>query len=193
MEKKKLIVIIAAAVCLVAVIAAVIIACVSNGSGGVTDAQSVQSGTDAATQTETGENETGFPELEIISVTEVGEWVEVDTTYGKFHYPYAFSDIISFEAESTDSTAQIKFYANLDGTKTLMYTLHYSEKGDDDWDLCGTFKPSDNAEAIAVYVEFEEAPGDVSGDWLTTFLAARETFNDVISSMDKNEGFTSVK
>ena len=63
------------------------------------------------------------------------------------------------------------------------YTIYFNEpKGVP----CGILKMS---EEIPVTVEFENAPKKLDDDWLITFNAVQETFNDVLLSMSENNDF----
>ncbi|MBQ8029477.1 MAG: hypothetical protein IJ262_08755 [Clostridia bacterium] len=121
--------------------------------------------------------------LSIVSYTENGEWMEVETSYGKFHYPFAFSDIIKIEAVNKGVSAQLRFSAKIEDKIIDAYTIYFNEpKGVP----CGILKMS---EEIPVTVEFENAPKKLDDDWLITFNAVQETFNDVLISMSENNDF----
>ena len=53
-------------------------------------------------------------ELLVQSVTEDGDTVLVETTYGTVRYPYAFSDILIVEAENFENYAVLEFGATID-------------------------------------------------------------------------------
>lgn len=123
--------------------------------------------------------------LSIMSITENGEWRVLDTTYGKLRYPFAFSDIIEVEAFNEGALSELRFYAKIEGKKMLNYTIHFN---DNEGIACGTLKLKDE---IPVSVVFEDAPEGLKEDWLSTFYAVQETFNDVLKSMEENKKFSS--
>lgn len=133
-----------------------------------------------------GVEDTGLPELKIISSTEGKEWVVVDTTYGTFRYSVAFADIMSVETVNQNNAAQLKFFAQIDGSNVLIYTIHYNANIGTP---CGRLSLDDNHKDIPVFVEFEHISGSIHADWLSTYYAVEETFNDVIGSMSENSGF----
>lgn len=138
--------------------------------------------TDGTTAGETS----GIQELLLESVTEQGDAVLVVTTYGTVKYPYAFSDLLSVEAETFEKYAVLDFGATIDGTMHKLYKLMFnSEEGM----LIGTLQK--DGETYVVTAQFYEMSG-VSGDSVITFNAAQETFNDVVNSLSENEGFTAV-
>lgn len=124
------------------------------------------------------QNEEG--RLSIISTTESGDWVTVKTSFISLRYPFAFSDIIAVEAYNEGLASQLRFYSNLDGKKTLNYVIYFNSN---EGIPCGTLKLQGE---IPISVEFEKAPKKLSEDWLNTFYAVQETFNDVIKSMEEN-------
>ncbi len=130
------------------------------------------------------QNEEG--RLSIISTTESGDWVTVKTSFISLRYPFAFSDIIAVEAYNEGLASQLRFYANIDGKKTLNYVIYFNSN---EGIPCGTLKLQGE---IPVSVEFEKAPKKLSEDWLNTFYAVQETFNDVLKSMENNKSFVSI-
>lgn len=136
----------------------------------------------------TGESTTLAPVPEgkfgIISITEDNEWVNVETTYGKFRYPFAFSDLVKVEAEDEGDSQSLEFSALIDDEYTIIYTINYNS---DEGMPCGILMLD---KEIPVSVEFEEISDTLNDDWASTFYAAQETFNDVVSSMAENENFT---
>lgn len=128
-----------------------------------------------------------LPTLEMVSVAERGEWVEVETTFGSFRYPAAFADFFGVEAVDQGESARLQFDAQLAGKNVTVYTIHYNKAVGL---RCGTLKLSDTAAEIAVYAEFAEKTDDIPADWLKTFYAVQETFNDVLLSMAEDGRFT---
>lgn len=138
-------------------------------------------------QTTVAQTDTSHLVAEILSITENDEWVEAKTTLGAFRYPTALADVLRVEAVSQGDTAALRFVARLAERDITVYTIHYNKAAGI---RCGTFKPSDTAEELAVYADLAEAPDDVDADWTATFYAAQETFNDVLSSMAEDSRFT---
>lgn len=130
-----------------------------------------------------------FPELQILSAEDSGNVVAVETTYGLFSYPLAFSDLIAINAVNNEESAQLQINAKIDETECVVYTIHYNEEIGM---KCGSLKLDNYADVIDVYIEFTDDTNDISEEWVTTFYAVQETFNDVINSMAKDNRFTVV-
>ena len=128
-----------------------------------------------------------FPELEILNTTDTKDGVVVETTYGTFRYPYAFSDIVSVNAVNGEESAQLQVSVIMEDSSFVVYTIHYNEEIGS---VCGKLKLDGYEDEIDVSVEFEEASDAVPEDWLTTVYAVQETFNDVINSMSEDSRFT---
>ncbi len=171
-------------ICVIAVCATVITV-VSVGRDRPKPAQSDGDTTTAVTTAD--RTNTSLPVPEVLSATENGEWVEIETTVGAFHYPTALADILRVEAVSHGDAAALQFVARLDERDVTVYTIHYNKAVGI---RCGTWKMSDTAEEIAVYADLTETTDGISADWLGTFYAAQETFNDVLSSMAEDSRFT---
>ncbi len=124
--------------------------------------------------------------LSIMSLTEEGEWMALETTYGVFRYPFAFSDVIEVEAFNEGGASQLRFYTKIEGRKIKNYTVHYN---DNEGTACGILKMK---EEIPVSVVFESYPESLPGDWLSTFNAVQETFNDILKSMMEDKNFSAV-
>ena len=123
-------------------------------------------------------------ELLVESVKEQEDIVLVNTTYVTVKYPYAFSDLMSVEAETFEDYAVLEFGAIINDTTHKVYTLYFN--GEEGMPL-GTLER--NGETYVVTAQFHDASG-VSEDNMITFFAAQETFNDVVNSLSENEGFT---
>lgn len=136
-----------------------------------------------------GSEETTYvepPALELLSVSERGEWMLVETTYGFFRYPTAFSDFLAPEVIDQGTSARLQFIAQIAEQSLVVYTIHYNEVTGN---RCGTLKLSADTKEIPVYVSFSEANDAIPADWLDTFYAVQETFNDVLSSMAEDSRF----
>ena len=140
-------------------------------------------GTDETKDTTAGETP-GENELLVESITEQKDVVIVVTTYGTVKYPYAFSDLLSVEAETFDEYAVLEFSATIGDKVHKLYKLIFN--GEEGMPI-GTLQK--NGETYVITAEFYEMNG-ISGDGIITFNAAQETFNDVVNSLSENEGFT---
>lgn len=132
--------------------------------------------------------EMNAPALRIETTDEDSKWVTVGTTYGAFRYSSAFSDIIAVTAVQHDAASNLLFTADIDGKEILLYTIRYNEDGKGI--ALGTLKLSDQAATMPVSVSFGDAPNGLAGNELATFIAAQETFNDVLTSMMEDSRFT---
>lgn len=141
------------------------------------------SGTDETKGTTAGETPREN-ELLVESITEQKDVVIVVTTYGTVKYPYAFSDLLSVEAETFDEYAVLEFSATIGDKVHKLYKLIFNGK---EGMPIGTLQK--NGETYVITAEFYEMNG-VSDDGIITFNAAQETFNDVVNSLSENEGFT---
>ena len=132
-----------------------------------------------------------FPNFEILSEVEDDVWVNVETTYGAFRYPAAFSDIMKISASTNENGAQMQVLLSTGKEDLVAYTLYYNEENDTAI-TCGKLKLNEEMNEMNVSVVFEGAPESLSADWLTTFYAVQETFNDVIFSLAEDSRFTAV-
>ncbi len=133
-------------------------------------------------------NDIDIPELKIDSIEEQNNDVVIITTYCTLRYPSAYYELIKADAYYGDGTGCIIFSADVGGRYDTVYTLLFNSE--DGIDL-GTLKLEGADEPIRVSVFFYDAPESVTGDALTVFYAAQETFNDISNSLEENEGFTS--
>lgn len=115
------------------------------------------------------------------------EYVAVDTSYGSFKYPYAFSDLIHIDPVNDGEYSVLEFTAEINGitAKLFSFYFNYSDIGTD----VGTVKLS-GGQNVNVSVEFYDPVEGLAGDDLTTFYAVKETFNDVLVSFAENDNFT---
>ena len=128
-----------------------------------------------------------MPELKIESVSESGSWIIVETTYGQVRYPYAFSEIMSVNAINRNNSAQLQFATEIDGTDIVVYTIYYNEEIGS---KLGELNLGGEVGNVSVSVLFEAASSSISEEWLTTFYATQETFNDVFASLCEDVRFT---
>lgn len=123
-------------------------------------------------------------ELNIQSITEQEDTMVVLTTYGTVKYPFAFSDILSVEAKNFDSYASLEFSVLIDEKSVLLYALLFN--GTEGMPV-GTLQV--DGETYEVTSQLYDAE-DVSDDDMVTIYAVQETFNDVLSSLSENSGYT---
>ena len=146
---------------------------------------STSQSTDRLEPTQPGEQE-NIPVLQILASSETQEWVVLETSFGTFKYPYAFSDIIKAKAINDGKVSKLLFSAQIDGKDIPLYTIHYNDTIGVPF---GIYRHAENVEAVSVSVVFAEAPSTLSTGGMTTFQAAQESFNDVITSMAENKAF----
>lgn len=183
-----------AAIILILAVVIVIMLCAKGGDGTEpSDSSSIpeQSGvpvTEPPIASEPLNSEVNIPELKIESVEEQEEIVLITTSYGTMSYSSAFSELIGTDVYFGDGTGCIIFSARVGGGNQTVYSILFNnESGIDvgELQLDGVESP------IRVSVVFYEAPSTLAGDDLISYLAAQETFNDIVVSLDKNEGFSS--
>ena len=139
----------------------------------------------------TEEQIVNIKELEIISESESGEWITVETTYDsfKFRYPVSLAEIIDIKAINEDNYSALQFSAVVDRSELPAYTIYFNKA---DGVPRGTFK-LDSGSEITVSVEFEDSKNIDNADMLPAFNAVQETFNDVIVSMREDSRFTEIE
>ncbi len=133
-------------------------------------------------------SEVVIPELKIESVEEQEDIVLITTSYCSMSYSSAFSELMGTDVYFGDGTGCIIFSARVGGGNQTVYSLLFNNESGID---LGTLKLDGVSEPIRVSVVFYDAPASLTGDNLISYLAAQETFNDVVVSLEKNEGFTS--
>lgn len=133
-------------------------------------------------------SEESIPELKIESVEEQEKIVLITTTYGTMSYPSAFSELIETDVYFGDGTGCIIFSARVSGeTQTVYSILFNNESGID----VGSLKIEGVESPVRVSVVFYDPPESLKDGDLISYLAAQETFNDIVVSLEKNEGFSS--
>ena len=124
--------------------------------------------------------------LEIEKVEEQADVVVVTTNYCEIKYPYAFSDLVKVEAVNDDGIMSLLFVAQIEESKIKLYELFLGgEKGMH----IGSLTLSQGQGPVDVYAVIYEADANVNADNRITFIAAQETFNDVMVSLMENENF----
>ena len=94
---------------------------------------------------------------------------------------------ISYQTKFRLPLSKIKLWAFGEGN-LYDVTIRYNEDGEGI--ALGTLKLSDQAATMPVSVSFGDAPNGLAGNELATFIAAQETFNDVLTSMMEDSRFT---
>ena len=140
--------------------------------------QESDSDTEGTQPTQTTTMPEKVPEMVVLSIEEQGDWMCVSTSYGDFRYPFAFSDLITIEAQSADDHVALCFYANINGSAEPVFTLWLNGQYGI---FAGTLTAS--GVAYALNVEFIEPGEDLAQEVLGGFYAAQETLNDVLDSM----------
>lgn len=125
-------------------------------------------------------------QLEILRIEEQGESVVVITNLCRVKYPYAFSDLIQVEQINSDEKVALRFYAVINGKRAELYELAFGGQGNLQ---VGALMRPNVAEPMLVYAEIFAAPSDLKEDERIAFIAAQETFNDVVNSLQDNEMF----
>lgn len=173
----------------VLVLLIVLLVCLGSGKKpGVAVPDSTESIVTAPAQTTpTEETLPKMKELLVESVEEQEDIVLVNTTYVTVNYPYAFSDIVSVEAQTFEDSAVLEFGAIIHDTTHKAYALFFN--GEEGMPV-GTLLL--DGETYVVTAQFYDASG-ISEDSMITFYAAQETFNDVVNSLSENEGFTAAE
>ena len=144
-------------------------------------AKDIQSGSEEVPK------EMDVPALQIETTDEDNTWVTVRTTYGVVRYLSAFSDIVAVTAVQHEAASQLLFTADIGEKEIPLYTIRYNEEGEGI--ALGTLKLSAKA-VVPVSVTFSDAPAELTGNDLATFVAAQETFNDVLTSIMEDSRFT---
>jgi hypothetical protein len=126
--------------------------------------------------------------LVVEQMDEQGDMVILTTNYGVIKYPYAFSDLIHIETETFDYHAQMDFSAQINGKVVRLYTLLFNSG---EGIPVGTLQV--DGVDYSVTALLHEIDDSVSDENRITFFAAQETFNEVVTSLGENEGFTTAQ
>lgn len=142
---------------------------------------------------------TSMPELVVGQITRRDSVMVVDNSYLYLAYPYAHSEHISVVAVNQGNATALEFRARTSTMDEVLYTIwfngtqeHWKHDLDSisNTDQVGAFDPGDGMGAVPVTVLFYKASADLSENDRGTFLAAQETFNNVLQSMHENEKFS---
>ena len=129
-------------------------------------------------------------ELVINSVEQQDNMLVVNTSYGTVRYPFAFSDLIEIIAANQEEQSFLEWYVLLGESKYQLFTITFNGT---DGVLLGTMVVENGKSAEPVYMQFFAADEKLEGAELETFSAVQEILNDVIMSLEDNEGFTAAE
>lgn len=129
-------------------------------------------------------------QLAVDSIEEQGDMMVVNTPYCVLKYPFAFADLIQVEALNNGDAGELVFSAKLDLSDYRLFSIVFGGSGDI---LLGTMMLPDREEAVEVYATLYQIDETLSADFVNTFNAAQECFNDVMVSLMENEGFTTAQ
>lgn len=125
--------------------------------------------------------------LVIQQIEEQGSMIVVTTNYGTVAYPVAFEALMSVEARNQENDVALEFYATIDGKQCALYALAFHSR---EGIPVGYLQVGENVYAVnAIFHE----PVGLDADGKSTFYAAQETFNDVVTSLEDNTGFSKEK
>lgn len=122
----------------------------------------------------------------LLSVTERGEDVVLETVYGTVKYPAAFADVIDVLPTADDRRAALTFTASVNDTSARLYTLWFNGAVGVP---VGEMVLAETGNTVQVTIEFYSEAAGLDEEALITFYAAQETVNDVIASLGDNENF----
>ena len=125
--------------------------------------------------------------LVVEAIEEQGDTMLVRTSFVQVKYPFAFADLIQVRSVNGDNVASLEFFVASQDEEYPIFTLHF---GGNEGILLGTVQISNEETPRAVYAELAPADTDALGDYLETFYAAQESFNDVVVSLAENTNFT---
>lgn len=145
--------------------------------------------TEAAVAPETTETteEPAKPQLAVDSIEEQGDMMVVNTPFFQLKYPFAFADLIQVEAVDNGEVAELHFSAKLDLSDYRLFSISFGGTGDF---LLGTMVLPQFEAPVEVYATLYRIDETLSSDFVNTFNAAQECFNDVMMSLMECEGFT---
>lgn len=126
-------------------------------------------------------------QLAVDSIEEQGDMMIVNTPFCVLKYPFAFADLIQVEAMNSADTAELVFSAKLDLSSYRLFSIVFGGSGDI---LLGSMMLPDGEAPVEVYATLYQIDETLSADFVNTFNAAQECFNDVMVSLMENEGFT---
>lgn len=111
--------------------------------------------------------------------------IVVQAQYVTVAYPKAFEEVVLVDTTVYDAYWALEFSADINGACLPMYYLWFN--GDIGLPAGTLTDPDGNP--VTVTVEFFDAPDDLTDAERETFLAAQETANDVLLSLEDNDGY----
>lgn len=125
-------------------------------------------------------------QLAVDSIEEQGDLMIVNTPFCTLKYPFAFADLIQVEALNSGDAQELVFSAKLDLSAYRLFSIAFGGSGDI---LLGTMMLPYGEAPVEVYATLYQIDETLSADFVNTFNAAQECFNDVMVSLMENEGF----
>lgn len=141
----------------------------------------------AVTETTAATQAPEKPQLTIDSIVEQGDMMVVTTSFCVVKYPFAFADLIQVEAVNNGETGELVFSAKLDLSEYRLFSISFGGSGDIPLGTMVLPGREEPAEVCATLYQIDES---LSADFVNTFNAAQECFNDVMFSLMECEGFT---
>lgn len=166
--------------CVIGAVALIVAACIFLGGGGSKEEGPVAYDPDRGP----------LKELKVNSLTRQGETMEVDTSYGKVEYPYAFSDLIQVETLNQDNQTALAFSARINNEDKALYTIWFNGS---EGQTVGALDLEDGERPVLITVVFYQPGAELSGDDRTTYYATQETVNDVLTALQKDKNFTTIE
>lgn len=131
-----------------------------------------------------------LPALEITEINDREEPVIIHTSYADLEFPFAFSDLFHVRAVDGKDIKTLEFYTILDGAEYGLFDVIF---GGTEGIRLGDLKVPGQSTTLPVFAVVHEAGQTLSGPQMTTYLAVRDCFHDVVVSLDKNEGYTPLR
>lgn len=125
--------------------------------------------------------------LVVEAIEEQGDTMLVRTSFVQVKYPFAFADLIQVRPVNGDNVDSLEFFVASQDEEHPIFTLHF---GGNEGILLGTLQISNEETPRTLYAELASADTEALGDYLETFYAAQESFNDVVASLAENTNFT---
>jgi hypothetical protein len=102
----------------------------------------------------------------------------------------AFCDLLVIREENDSSCAQLDFFALIGEKEAKLFTVFF---GKEEGAPVGTLKLADWEEELSVTAVFYDDTEGLDENSQFTYYALKETFNDIVQSLEKNAGFTPTK
>lgn len=125
--------------------------------------------------------------LEVESIEEAGDCVIVHTSYAELAFPFAFSDMIHVAADNQGDYAVLRFFVCLNDGQYPIFNLVFNAES---VFHLGTIYLDDDMPAAVVSAEFCDPDDSIDQVNMSSFYAAQEVFNDIVTSLEQNITFT---